>query len=104
MPFNLLQGNCYVWSLTPGTKLPDGEEGSMPTQLRPKSRLLAHKRYGLKCKFSPDAKYDTGISYFLQYDLNLFDFIAQVFGYNVGRSDCEIMENRRLYSSFNIAN
>lgn len=52
-----IKGNCYVWSLIPGTKLPDGEEGSTPTQLRPKSRLLAHKRYGLKCKFSPDAKY-----------------------------------------------
>jgi hypothetical protein len=62
-----IKGNCYVWSLIPGTKLPDGEEGSTPTQLRPKSRLLAHKRYGLKCKFSPDAKYT-----FASFSLNFF--------------------------------
>ena len=50
------QGNCYVWSLSGSSKPVEGEEGS-PTQLKPRSRLTAHKRYGLKCKFSPDAKY-----------------------------------------------
>lgn len=51
------KGNCYVWSLSAGSKPAEGEDGPTPTQLRPRSRLLAHKRYGLKCKFSPDAKY-----------------------------------------------
>jgi len=50
------KGNCYVWSLSAGSKPAEGEDGPTPTQLRPRSRLLAHKRYGLKCKFSPDAK------------------------------------------------
>ena len=50
------KGNCYVWSLSGSSKPVEGEEGAEPTVLRPRSRLLAHKRYGLKCKFSPDAK------------------------------------------------
>jgi len=51
------KGNCYVWSLSGSSKLVDGEDGVGPTQLKPRSRLMAHKRYGLKCKFSPDAKF-----------------------------------------------
>ncbi|KAJ8872761.1 hypothetical protein PR048_026377 [Dryococelus australis] len=42
------RGHCYVWSLTGGV----GEE---PTKLNPKHKLDAHKRYALKCKFSPDS-------------------------------------------------
>lgn len=45
------KGNCYVWSLSGSSKLVDGEDGVGPTQLKPRSRLMAHKRYGLKCKF-----------------------------------------------------
>ncbi|XP_074647978.1 target of rapamycin complex subunit lst8-like [Tubulanus polymorphus] len=42
------KGNCYIWSLT-------GGYGDEPTQLHPKTKLPAHKRYILKCKFSPDS-------------------------------------------------
>lgn len=44
----LLQGNCYVWNLTGGI----GEE---VTQLIPKTKIPAHNRYALQCKFSPDS-------------------------------------------------
>lgn len=43
-----LQGNCYVWNLTGGI----GEE---VTQLIPKTKIPAHNRYALQCKFSPDS-------------------------------------------------
>lgn len=42
------KGNCYIWSMTTSN-------GDEPTQLRPKMKLPAHKRYSLKCKFSPDS-------------------------------------------------
>ncbi|RLV73153.1 hypothetical protein DV515_00017202 [Chloebia gouldiae] len=42
------QGNCYVWNLTGGI----GEE---VTQLIPKTKIPAHNRYALQCKFSPDS-------------------------------------------------
>ena len=45
-----VQGNCYVWALTGG-----GPKES--SQLHPKNKILAHKRYGLCCKFSPDSQY-----------------------------------------------
>ena len=44
------KGNCYVWSLSGG-----GPKQS--SQLHPKNKILAHKRYGLCCKFSPDSNY-----------------------------------------------
>ncbi|XP_064607066.1 target of rapamycin complex subunit lst8-like [Liolophura sinensis] len=42
------KGNCYIWSLT-------GGRGGDSTQLIPKSTFSAHKRYALKCLFSPDS-------------------------------------------------
>lgn len=42
------KGHCYIWTLTGGT----GEE---PTRLNPRHKLSAHKRYALRCKFSPDS-------------------------------------------------
>lgn len=42
------KGHCYIWTLTGGI----GEE---PTRLNPRHKLLAHKRYALRCKFSPDS-------------------------------------------------
>ena len=42
------KGNCYIWSLTGGR----AEES---TQLHPKHKLSAHKKYALKCRFSPDS-------------------------------------------------
>lgn len=42
------KGNCYVWTLT-------GGRGEDPTQLHPKTKIPAHKKYALKCKFSPDS-------------------------------------------------
>ncbi|XP_008546807.1 target of rapamycin complex subunit lst8 [Microplitis mediator] len=42
------KGNCYIWTLTGGV----GEE---MTKLHPHHKLTAHKRYALKCKFSPDS-------------------------------------------------
>lgn len=42
------QGNCYVWNLAGGI-------GDEVTQLIPKTKIPAHKRYSLRCKFSPDS-------------------------------------------------
>lgn len=42
------QGNCYVWNLAGGI----GEE---VTQMIPKTKIPAHNRYSLRCKFSPDS-------------------------------------------------
>lgn len=44
----LYQGNCYVWNLAGGI----GEE---VTQMIPKTKIPAHNRYSLRCKFSPDS-------------------------------------------------
>ncbi|KAK1793888.1 hypothetical protein P4O66_010806, partial [Electrophorus voltai] len=41
-------GNCYVWNLAGGI-------GDEVTQLIPKTKIPAHKRYSLRCKFSPDS-------------------------------------------------
>lgn len=43
-----LQGNCYVWNLTGGI-------GDEVTQLIPKTKIPAHTRYALQCRFSPDS-------------------------------------------------
>lgn len=42
------QGNCYVWNLTGGI-------GDEVTQLIPKTKIPAHTRYALQCRFSPDS-------------------------------------------------
>ena len=42
------KGNCYVWALS-------GGGDSQPTQLHPKNKILAHKKYALCCIFSPDS-------------------------------------------------
>uniref|UniRef100_A0A4W5R2G0 Target of rapamycin complex subunit lst8 n=1 Tax=Hucho hucho TaxID=62062 RepID=A0A4W5R2G0_9TELE len=41
-------GNCYVWNLAGGM-------GDEVTQLIPKTKIPAHKRYSVRCKFSPDS-------------------------------------------------
>ncbi|XP_056627343.1 target of rapamycin complex subunit lst8 isoform X1 [Triplophysa dalaica] len=41
-------GNCYVWNLAGGM-------GDEVTQLIPKTKIPSHKRYSLRCKFSPDS-------------------------------------------------
>lgn len=42
------QGNCFVWNLTGGI-------GDEVTQLIPKTKIPAHTRYALQCRFSPDS-------------------------------------------------
>lgn len=42
------KGHCYIWTLSGGI----GEE---PTKPIPRHKLVAHKRYALRCKFSPDS-------------------------------------------------
>ncbi|CAD1479357.1 unnamed protein product, partial [Heterotrigona itama] len=42
------KGHCYIWTLTGGV-------GDEPTRLNPRHKLAAHKRYALRCKFSPDS-------------------------------------------------
>lgn len=42
------KGDCYIWTLT-------GGRGEEPTKLHPKTKIPAHKKYGLKCQFSPDS-------------------------------------------------
>jgi len=41
------KGNCFIWSLT--------SETDAPTKLKPRSKIPAHRRYGLKCKLSPNS-------------------------------------------------
>ncbi|PBC28217.1 Target of rapamycin complex subunit lst8 [Apis cerana cerana] len=42
------KGHCYIWTLTGGV-------GDEPTRLNPRHKLSAHKRYALRCKFSPES-------------------------------------------------
>ncbi|XP_012275123.1 target of rapamycin complex subunit lst8 [Orussus abietinus] len=42
------KGHCYIWVLAGGV----AEE---PTRLSPHHKLVAHKRYALCCRFSPDS-------------------------------------------------
>lgn len=42
------KGTCYVWSLSSGI-------GTNPITLTPRTKLNAHTRYALKCRFSPDS-------------------------------------------------
>eukprot|EP00794_Sanderia_malayensis_P009012 gene9012-9976_t len=42
------KGDCYVWSLSGGID-------DKPTVFHPKDKVPAHKKYGLKCLFSPDS-------------------------------------------------
>ncbi|XP_077979424.1 target of rapamycin complex subunit lst8-like [Glandiceps talaboti] len=41
------KGNCYIWTLS-------RTKNERLSQLHPKTKIPAHKKYGLKCKFSPD--------------------------------------------------
>ena len=45
------KGVCYVWSLSSGS----GVTSSTPITLTPRTKNIAHKRYALKCMFSPDS-------------------------------------------------
>ena len=47
----LLQGICYVWSLSSGV-------GTSPITLTPRVKKHAHTRHALKCLFSPDSRYN----------------------------------------------
>lgn len=42
------KGNCYIWSLS------SSDENQLSV-LQPKQKIEAHKRYALRCKFSPDS-------------------------------------------------
>lgn len=44
------KGNCYIWSLS-------ASSDSQLSVLQPKLKIEAHKRYALRCKFSPDSSY-----------------------------------------------
>lgn len=41
------KGNCYIWRISPGSE-------DTISQLHPRTKIPAHKKYGLKCRFSPD--------------------------------------------------
>lgn len=43
------KGNCYIWSLQ------NGSENEL-TKTFPKLKIEAHKKYALKCNFSPDSR------------------------------------------------
>ncbi|XP_002736782.1 target of rapamycin complex subunit lst8-like [Saccoglossus kowalevskii] len=45
------KGNCYIWSLTRA----QADAPQQLTHLIPKTKIPAHEKYGLKCKFSPDS-------------------------------------------------
>lgn len=42
------KGNCYIWSLS-------SSRDQQLSVLHPKQKIEAHKRYALRCKFSPDS-------------------------------------------------
>lgn len=44
------KGNCYIWNLS------SSSDTNLST-LQPKQKIEAHKRYALRCKFSPDSNY-----------------------------------------------
>ena len=44
-------GKIYIWSLTSGS--------SAVINTQPRNEISAHKRYVLKCTFSPDSRYCT---------------------------------------------
>lgn len=48
------KGYCYIWNLS-------NSNDSQLSTLQPKSKIEAHKRYVLRCKFSPDSRYDWSI-------------------------------------------
>jgi len=43
------KGDCYVWSL-------EGSDTEEPLKLNPFHKMKVHKRYALKCYFSPDSR------------------------------------------------
>lgn len=64
---SLYQGNCYVWNLAGGI-------GDEVTQLIPKTKIPAHKRYSLRCKFSPDSTWVHSFSHYKSfYDVVVAD-------------------------------
>eukprot|EP00795_Rhopilema_esculentum_P009054 gene9054-16700_t len=46
--FSEFQGDCYVWRLSGGSD-------ENPTVFHPEDKIPSHKKYGLKCLFSPDS-------------------------------------------------
>lgn len=42
------KGACYIWSLS-------SSPNQCLSELKPKTKIQAHKKYGLRCKFSPDS-------------------------------------------------
>lgn len=42
------KGNCYIWTMS-------GSSDSQLSVAQPKLKIEAHKKYGLRCKFSPDS-------------------------------------------------
>lgn len=51
------KGNCYIWSLS-------SSNDSRLSVLQPKLKIEAHKRYALRCKFSPDSRFEFILFYF----------------------------------------
>lgn len=46
------KGICYVWSLS-------SSGSTLPITLTPRTKTHSHKKYALKCVFSPDSRYST---------------------------------------------
>lgn len=44
------RGNCYIWTLM-------SSSDTHLSTLQPKQKIEAHKRYALRCKFSPDSRF-----------------------------------------------
>lgn len=42
------KGNCYIWTLS-------SSNDNQLSVMQPKQKIEAHKRYALRCKFSPDS-------------------------------------------------
>lgn len=86
------QGNCYVWNMAGGI----GEE---VTQLIPKTKIPAHNRYSLRCKFSPDSTWVV-ISFSLQEKNYYFQILLlchpQVVGYLLCWPDLQDLEDIKL--------
>jgi hypothetical protein len=73
-----------VWALSEA-------EDKESTQLHPKNKILAHKKYALSCRFSPDSRYTT--------DLSVLTFLEIVISV-VGESNLKWTAMLKFYFNF----
>jgi hypothetical protein len=73
-----------VWALSEA-------EDKESTQLHPKNKILAHKKYALSCRFSPDSRYTA--------DLALLKFLGIVISV-IGESNLKWIDVKILLNFY----